>query len=49
MSTKLYEELTREDVQQLCDLYNQIDSMLGDAGETLDIVMMLQDLYCTAI
>lgn len=37
MSTKLYEELTREDVQQLCDLYNHIDNMLDDAGETLDI------------
>ena len=37
MSTKLYEELTREEVQQLCDLYNHIDSMLDDAGETLDI------------
>lgn len=33
----IYASLTREQVQQLCDLYNHIDSMLDDAGETLDI------------
>lgn len=38
----IYASLTREEVQQLCDLYNHIDSMLDDAGETLDI--QLSDL-----
>ena len=33
----IYASLTREEVQKLCDLYNHIDSMLDDAGETLDI------------
>ena len=33
----IYASLTREEVQQLCDLYNHIDNMLDDAGETLDI------------
>ena len=33
----IHASLTREQVQQLCDLYNHIDSMLDDAGETLDI------------
>lgn len=33
----IYASLTREEVQQLCDLYNHIDSLLDDAGETFDI------------
>ena len=33
----IYASLTREEAQQLCDLYNHIDNMLDDAGETFDI------------
>jgi len=34
--------LTREEVQQLCDLYNHIDTMLDNAGEIFDL--QLSDL-----
>ncbi len=33
----IYASLTREEVQQLCDLYNHIDSLLDEAGAELDI------------
>lgn len=42
--TKLKTKLTREEVQQLCDLYNAIDSILNDAGETFDV--SLSDMHC---
>jgi len=42
--TKLKTKLTRAEVQKLCDLYNAMDSILNDAGETFD--MSLSDLHC---
>jgi len=38
----IYASLTREEVQQLCDLYNHIDTMLDNAGEIFDL--QLSDL-----
>jgi hypothetical protein len=39
--------LTREQLQSLCDLYNAIDKILDDVGETFDINMSaLQELRC---
>ena len=35
--TKLKTKLTRNEVQKLCDLYNAMDSILDDAGETFDV------------
>jgi len=41
--TKLKTKLTRNEVQKLCDLYNAMDSILDDAGETFDV--SLSDLH----
>ena len=41
--TKLKTKLTRDEVQKLCDLYNAMDSILDDAGETFDV--SLSDLH----
>lgn len=34
---KIYAALTRTEAQELCDLYNALDTMLDDAGEMLDV------------
>ena len=41
--TKLKTKLTRNEVQKLCDLYNAMDSILDNAGETFDV--SLSDLH----
>ena len=37
MATELYEELTREEVEQLLELHNVIDNRLSDASDMFDI------------
>ena len=37
MTTKLYEELTREEVVELLELHNVLDDMLDDASEIFDV------------
>ena len=37
MATKLYEELTREEVLELLELHNVLDNMLDDASETFEV------------
>ena len=45
MNTKPYEELTREDVLKLLDLYNSLTDMLRDTGEGFDVCLsQLRDL-----
>lgn len=34
---KIYATLTRVEAQELCDLYNALNTMLDDAGEMLDV------------
>jgi hypothetical protein len=35
--TKLKTKLTRAEVQKLCDLYNAMDTILDNAGESFDV------------
>ena len=41
--TKLKTKLTRAEVQKLCDLYNVMDAILDNAGESFDV--SLSDLH----
>ena len=45
MATELYEELTREEVEKLLDLYNCIDDLLRDVSDGFDVSLsQLRDL-----
>ena len=37
MATKLYAELTREEVEKILELHNVVDDILDDASEMFDI------------